>query len=224
MDYKLEKQVWTDADFERMGWHDCNIYKVRLTKDLELDIDYILQWNEPDLEGLPFTFWVAPATLVFKSVHSLMFEFDNDFQEGFEIEDIERTIHGNENRWSVITRQGNIQFSAEGYEQFIRQEPFLEFGKTISFVERYGYSLARTTNQENPNRMREDVVLQRQKNLKDYENLKKRHLKKQELEELMEARENNEINTEQYLMKKKEIKELLFSYGYFLKGTKFESW
>jgi hypothetical protein len=61
MDYTLEKKVWTDQDFEQMGWHDCNIYKIRLTEDLELDIDYILQWNKPDLEGLPFTFWATLA-------------------------------------------------------------------------------------------------------------------------------------------------------------------
>ena len=71
MTYQLEKKIWTDADFDKMGWHDSNIYKIRLTEDLELDIDYILQWNKPGLEGLPFTFWVAPATLVFKNIRNL---------------------------------------------------------------------------------------------------------------------------------------------------------
>lgn len=204
-----------------MGWHDCNIYKVRLTEDLELDIDYILQWNKPDLEGLPFTFWVAPATLVFKSVQDLTFDFDIGFENAFEIEDIERE---DRNHWTIITRQGYIQFRSKGYEQYIRQKPFFEFGQTISFIERYGYSIDRTTNQENPNRIREDVVQQRQKDLEDYENVKKRHLKKQELEQLIKARENKEIDTKQYLLKKQEINDHLFSYDYFLKGTKFESW
>jgi len=154
MDYKLEKQVWTDADFEQMGWHDSNIYKIRLTEDLELDIDYILQWNKPDLEGLPFTFWVAPATLVFKSVQDLIFDFDIGFENTFEIEDIEKE---DGNRWTIITQQGDIQFKSKGYEQYIRQEPFFEFGQTISFIERYGHSLDRTTNQENPNRIRKTL-------------------------------------------------------------------
>lgn len=221
MDYKLEKQVWTDADFEQMGWHDCNIYKIRLTDDLELDIDYILQWNKPDLEGLPFTFWVAPATLVFKSVQNLTFDFDIGFENAFEIEDIENE---SENCWTIITQQGDIQFNSKGYEQYIRQKPFFEFGQTISFSERNGYSLDRTTNQENPNRNREDILHQRHKDLEDYENFKRRHLKKQELEELLNARENNELDTKQYLLKKKEINDQLFSYDYFLKGTRFESW
>lgn len=221
MDYKLEKQIWTDADFEQMGWHDCNVYKIRLTEDLELDIDYILQWNKPDLTGLPFTFWIVPATLVFKSAQDLTFAFDIGFEDAFKIEDIEKE---GENHWTIITRQGDIQFNSSGYEQYVRQEPFFEFGQTISFIERYGYSLDRTTNQENPNRDREDVVQQRQKDLEDYENVKKRHLKKQELEQLLRAKENNEIDTKQYLLKKKEINDHLSSYGYFLKGTKFESW
>lgn len=221
MDYKLEKQIWTDADFGQMGWHDCNIYKIRLTDDLELDIDYILQWNKPDLEGLPFTFWVAPATLVFKSVQNLTFDFDVGFENAFEIEDIEKE---GGNRWTIITRQGDIQLTSRGYEQYIRQEPFFEFGQTISYNERNGYSLDRTTSQENQNRNREDIVQQRQKDLEDYGNAKKRHLKKQELEQLSKARENNELDTKQYLLKKKEINDQLFSYDYFLKGTKFESW
>ena len=221
MTYQLEKKIWTDKDFEQMGWHDCNIYKIRLTDDLELDIDYILQWNKPDLEGLPFTFWVAPATLVFKSVENLTLDFDIWFEKAFEIEDIESE---DKNRWTIITQQGDIQFNSKGYEQYIRQQPFFEFGQTIPFGERNGYSLDRTTNQENPNRNREDIVQQRQKDSEDYENVKKRHLKKQELELLLKGRDNNELDTKQYLLKRKEINDQLFSYDYFLKGTKFENW
>src|SRR5690606_39565864 len=87
--YELEKKIWNETDFEKMGWHDCRIYKIRLTDNLELDIDYILQWNKPDIEGLPFTFWVAPATLVFKKISNIQFEIDTAFDEAVEIEDIE---------------------------------------------------------------------------------------------------------------------------------------
>lgn len=221
MPYELEKTIWTDADFDKMGWHDNHIYKIRLTEDLELDIDYILHWNKPDLEGLPFTFWIAPATLIFKNIKNLSFEFDTGLQDSFEIEDIERE---NKNQWTIITRQGDIQFTSDGYEQFIRQDPSFQFGQTISYIERYGYSLDRVTNQENPNRVREDILEQRKQNLEHYENAKKRHLKKQELDELIKSRDNNEIDTKSYLLKKKEINELLFSYDFFLKGTQFENW
>ena len=221
MDYKLQKQVWTDNDFRQMGWHDCPIYKMQLTDDLALDIDYILQWNKPDLEGLPFTFWMVPATLVFKSVQNLTFDFDMRFDNNFEIESIESK---GDNCWAIITKQGNVQFNAKGYEQYMRQQPFFEFGQLIPFNERNGYCLDRTTNQENTIRNREDIVLQRQKDAADYETLKQRHLKKQEMEKLLQARENNELDVKQFLLKKKEINDELFFYNSLLRGTKFESW
>ena len=222
MTYELKKKIWTDQDFENMGWHDSNIYKVRLTEDLELDIDYILQWNKPDLEGLPFTFWVAPATLVFKNINNLTLEFSTGFEDAFEIEDIEKDT--NENQWTIITRQGDFQFTCDGFEQFIRQDPFFEFGQTISYSRRNGYCLDRTTNQENPIRNREDIIEEREKELEHYENVKKRHLKNQELAQLTKSRENNEIDIKSYLLKKKEINDCIFSYSYFLKGTRFENW
>ncbi len=207
-----------------MGWHDCNVYKLRLTEDLELDIDYIFQWNKPDLEGLPFTFWVAPATLVFKEIRNLTFDFATGFEDAFEIEEIERTTSENQYQWTIITRQGDFQFTCNGFEQFIRQDPFFEFGQAISYIKRNGYSLERTTNQENPIRHREDILEQRQKESELYEIVKKRHLKNQELAQLTKWRENNEIDTKTYLVKKKEINDLISSYSYFLKGTQFENW
>jgi len=63
--FKLEKTIWTDADLDRMGWHDARIYQISFSGDLSFDIDYIFQWNQPLAAGMPFTFWVAPVTLVF---------------------------------------------------------------------------------------------------------------------------------------------------------------
>lgn len=124
MKYKLEKSIWTQDDFKEMGWHDSQIYKVRFLKELELDIDYILKWNKPDLEGLPFTFWVVPATLVFKEVKNLEFEIDAATFSDNNIEDIERVVKNGKQFWIIITRQGDFEFESSGYIQFMRQEPF----------------------------------------------------------------------------------------------------
>lgn len=224
MSYKLDKHIWTDADFEQMGWHDSFIHKIRLYKDLELDIDYILKWNQPEVEGMSFTFWVAPATLVFKSVDNLAFDLECDTHDTFEILDIERiTKQGSETTWSILTRTGKIEFNCTGYEQYIRQEPFYQFGQSLSYGERGGYCLERITDQENKNRIREDYVLQREKDMEHYENAKKRQLKRKELASLSLARENNLIDLKTFLLKKREINELLFHYDYFLKGTIFEN-
>ena len=112
-----------------MGWHDSQIYKVRLTEDLELDIDYILQWNKPDLEGLPFTFWIAPATLVFKKIKDLTFEFATGLEDAFEIEDIERPTTENENKWTIITQQGDFQFTCDGFDNLSGKTHSLNLGK-----------------------------------------------------------------------------------------------
>src|SRR5690606_576451 len=222
--YELEKKIWTDADFEKMGWHDCRIYKIRLTDKLELDIDYILQWNKPDIEGLPFTFWVAPATLVFKNINNIQFEIDTAFDEAVEIEDIELNKSDNKIQWTIITQQGDIEFTADGFTQWIRQEPFFQFGQTISYIERCGFSLEQTTDQENPNRIRQDIIEQQKKDFEHYEKVKKRQLKRQEKSDLKEQRENGKIDLKDYLTKKKEIKEMLDYYDYWLKNTRFEKW
>ncbi|MBI0401369.1 hypothetical protein [Cyclobacterium marinum] len=222
--YELEKKIWTDADFEKMGWHDCRIYKIRLTEKLELDIDYILQWNKPDIEGLPFTFWVAPATLVFKNINNIQIEIDTAFDEAVEIEDIELNKSDNKIQWTIITLQGDIEFTADGFTQWIRQEPFFQFGQTISYIERCGFSLEQTTDQENPNRIRQDIIEQQKKDFEHYENVKKRQLKRQEKSDLEEQRENGKIDLKDYLIKKKEIKEMLDYYDYWLKNTRFENW
>jgi hypothetical protein len=222
--YELEKKIWTETDFEKMGWHDCRIYKIRLTDNLELDIDYILQWNKPDIEGLPFTFWAAPATLVFKKISNIQFETDTAFDEAVEIEDIELSKSDNKLQWTIITQQGDIEFEADGFTQWIRQEPFFQFGQTISYIERCGFSLEQTTDQDNPNRIRQDIVEQQRKDFEHYENVKKRQLKRKEKSDLEEQRENGKIDLKDYLTKKKEIKEMLDYYDYWLKNTRFENW
>jgi hypothetical protein len=227
-DFELEKRIWTEKDFEQMGWHHATVYGLRLNNDLELDIDYIFRWNKPDLEGFPFTFWVAPATLVFKNIKNLKLDLeinpDKLLINGIEINDIERTQKGHTSHWIIITHQGDFEFESDGYEQFIRQEPSLEFGPNISFIVRNGFSLEKTTNQEIPKRLRDDIIERRKRESEHYENAKKRHLIRQEKEQLNKARDNNEIDLKQYLLKKREIKKMLDYYDDSLKGTGFESW
>ncbi|MDJ1466761.1 hypothetical protein QNI19_36295 [Cytophagaceae bacterium DM2B3-1] len=224
MTYKLEKYIWTDKDYEQMGWHDSTLYKIRVTQDLELDIDYILKWNPPDLDGLSFTFWVAPATLVFKNITILYLELDVALSDHIEIEDIERIETSDGIEWTIMTRQGELTFLSVGYEQFIRQEPFFEFGQSISFTARGGLSLERTTNQINPWRTRNDVLAARQQDIDYYEHVKRRHLKRTEKEQLEIEREANTIDLKQYLIKKRELNVILAQYDLYLKDTRFERW
>jgi hypothetical protein len=66
----------TEADFERLSWHDCHLWGVRFevgdpddgdwTSDLVLDLDFIVEWQSPGPGR--FAFRVAPARLVFHGV------------------------------------------------------------------------------------------------------------------------------------------------------------
>jgi hypothetical protein len=66
----------SDADFERLSWHDCHVWAIRFdvgdpdqgdwTSDLVLDLDFIVEWLQPSSDR--FAFRVAPARLVFEGV------------------------------------------------------------------------------------------------------------------------------------------------------------
>lgn len=74
-EYKPEKSIWTEKDYEQMGWHDCHIYGLvfqnddsdSFATDLIFDIDYIFQWVHPTPPQRNFSFWVAPCTLKFEN-------------------------------------------------------------------------------------------------------------------------------------------------------------
>lgn len=63
------KPIWTDADFEEMGWHDGRLYGIIISDEdfsLTLDIDYIFKWENSSEEITGF--WVSPCDLVFENV------------------------------------------------------------------------------------------------------------------------------------------------------------
>jgi hypothetical protein len=66
----------SDADFDRLSWHDCHLWAIAFdvgepdeddwTSDLVLDIDFIVEWLCPSSDK--FAFRVAPARLAFQGV------------------------------------------------------------------------------------------------------------------------------------------------------------
>jgi hypothetical protein len=60
--YKLEKTLWTDADFERMDWHDNPVHAIAFgpaSRELSLDIDYIFKWEQPLPGEKHYRFWIS---------------------------------------------------------------------------------------------------------------------------------------------------------------------
>ncbi|WP_343667211.1 hypothetical protein [Chitinophaga sp.] len=218
MEYTLEKSIWTEADFDTMNWHDVQIYEMAMKGDLEFDIDYIFKWNEPEVKGCMFTFWIAPCTLVFKQIRNLRFDLDVVRSDAFQIDYIERSG----DRWTIVTRNGDISFVSEGYEQFVRQQPTFQYRHFIG-IERGGYTLERITDQPNHYLQHEEYITRRKKEAELYGYAKKRRQKKLDMEALEERRLNGEIDTAEFLQLKKEMLMAIDGYSYWLKGTIFES-
>ena len=72
--YKLEKPIWDDGDFSKMGWHDSIVWSMlAIPDDFEFlfDLDYIFKWVHPKEGEMYYKFWVAPVTMVFENAHDI---------------------------------------------------------------------------------------------------------------------------------------------------------
>jgi len=138
--YPMEKWVWTEADFERMGWHDSQVHALAFspeTSELLLDIDYIFEWIHPEPSETYFKFWTAPATLIFENVYDVDFIIGS-YSGGLEIDGIKREDgrqprnapyirHDLERLWTIDCQEGEIKLRSAGYTQYIRAAP--QFGR-----------------------------------------------------------------------------------------------
>ena len=143
-EYKLEKWIWTEADFDVMGWHDSQVHAIAFFHEqfeLALDIDYIFRWVDPPPNETYFRFCIAPATLVFKNVHDVEFEIDS-YNGKLEIDNILREDESipinaeligttREWLWRIECQEGEIRFRSVGYEQSIRVAPQLVSAQTL---------------------------------------------------------------------------------------------
>ena len=147
--YHLDKSVWTNHDFDEMGWHDSTIYAFKIDKDFYLDIDYIFKWVEPEQDSW-FSFWVAPCTLIFEAPRKISFNLENkDFDNYFEISDLHRQANQNQKtEWRIETNSGNILIETENFRQIIRRPPTIQAGQQIIAEERGEISFATTFDQE----------------------------------------------------------------------------
>jgi hypothetical protein len=138
--YKPEKSVWSESDFEVMGWHDCTIYGIQFAGNVVLDIDYIFKWVLDENDSA-YKFWVSPATLVFEHVRDLKIQIDLDFVNGLEVADLrQKELGNNEYEYHIETREGDIHLIASGFRQYIRKEPILKKEQCLTEEERKGYS------------------------------------------------------------------------------------
>jgi hypothetical protein len=152
----LEKAVWTEADFDRMSWHDVVIHALAFdttNHELLLDIDYMFAWVDPEPPSKYYTFWMAPCTLVFRNVTD--FKASIDCGLGLQLQGIMRTDHRSprnvdsiaektEWTWTLDANEGEISFSSVGYTQFTRKAPTLSMSQSFDLNARGGISFMKT--------------------------------------------------------------------------------
>ncbi|WP_290792324.1 hypothetical protein [Flavihumibacter sp. UBA7668] len=152
--YKLDKRIFTEIDFDNMQWHDNPIHAITFGDNFELllDIDYIFEWI---IKGNKYVFWISPSTLIFENVYDLILDIGPatpgltiDFitkgnpQKPNNTEHINRDI---EFDWTIETHEGSISFKSIGYKQFVRQRPRLLATQKIDNIGRGGITFDRIT-------------------------------------------------------------------------------
>lgn len=140
--------TYTEADFERLSWHDCHIWGIDLragdpddddwTSELALDLDFIVEWMCGVGGGAQFR--VAPATLVFHGVTDVNIAIDwgrSGFRAALHpvsIGAIERQLVRDQKvfldrpyySWRIRLSwpdSSEIAFGAVGFTQRLRAEP-----------------------------------------------------------------------------------------------------
>lgn len=148
--YALDRWVWTTPDFEQMGWHDAAIHALAFAPDtfeMLFDLDYILQWIHPIPPERYFSFWIAPATLVFENAADVRIEVTGRY---FTLETIQRSDERAAPNgqpqwlWTLNGNEGTISVRATGFAQYFRRAPILTEGfAQLTAVQRGGYSFDR---------------------------------------------------------------------------------
>ena len=129
----MKSTRWTDADFSEMSWHDVHVHGLRVvegehgTGELNLDIDYILEWLKKDQA---FSFRIAPAILQFHHMSGLRMALDYATPtigivpfsiSGIKREPVTYKTGYNSFRWrlEVNCPEGSLEFEAPSFTQVL---------------------------------------------------------------------------------------------------------
>jgi hypothetical protein len=161
MDGMKAGTISTEADFERLSWHDCTIWAIGFragdpdrgdwTSELVLDIDFLVEWI-CGVDGKA-RFKIAPATLVFRDLTDPKISIDWG-RTGFQSSLHPVSIHAIERErvqeqkicfdrpyysWRIPTNWpegGEVSFGASGFTQTLRAEPVLTENQHLPWGER----------------------------------------------------------------------------------------
>lgn len=149
---------WHTADFDALSWHDVHVHGFRIvegehgTAELQLDIDFILEWMRG--EESRFRFRIAQAMLQFHEVFGLRFALDyvacSAGMSAFAIDGITRVpLREDEDdageredtgpwRWRIDVNwpEGFLEFEATGFSQWLVGEIVEQDGQGLRPADR----------------------------------------------------------------------------------------
>lgn len=124
------KNIWTNSDFEEMGWHDNRIYKITFPNksfNFSLYLDYIFDWDRTNSKCL-----ISPCELVFENVSNLKVNLDFQDTSLLFINEIKRSeskpsINNKTLIWyyDIGCDIGTISFNSTGFKQVVIKPPIL---------------------------------------------------------------------------------------------------
>lgn len=146
---KLEKMVWSEADFAVMGWLDSQVwamYADEMKFEFVLDIDYIFKYEDPSPGEKYFSFWVSTATMVFEGVNGVTLKMES--KEGaisvanlhLEAGDTGSGLY----RFRFECDQGELKIQASGFKFYVRKAPVLMREQYFSYESRGGICFSRS--------------------------------------------------------------------------------
>jgi hypothetical protein len=147
--FKLEQRLFTEADFERMSWHDAPIHAFAFGPgpfEISFDIDYLYRWLDPLPGEKYYRFWIGSATLVFETAYETNFATgacSNIVILGVRREDGKPSRVNaalTDRRWTFACVEGEISSRTTGYRQFARKPPVLLSQQLLTLEQRGGIS------------------------------------------------------------------------------------
>ncbi len=166
---RVEKYLWTDDDFDVMGWHDAKVHAVAFDPGdgtsakfvtetdyalerggrLLFDLDYIVEWVQPVPPERHFGFWTSPATLVFENVQWIQGgELElRSASLWLDIADLDESGPDPSGLYKLILEGHNftLKFWGTGFRQYLRQPPVFAAHQHLSLAAHGGFSFAETS-------------------------------------------------------------------------------
>ena len=155
-EFRLEKLLWDDTDFDVMGWHDATIWSMCAdTERFEylVDLDYIFNWVDPGPDETYYKFWVSPVTMVFENASNVRIDLESQ-QGSIEIADLHREMLGPSPNGKYIQynfrfecQEGAVSLQGTGYRMHVRRPPSLLGFQSFSLSARGGISFSRNSDE-----------------------------------------------------------------------------